>query len=195
MPGYRTQSRFKAEYSALIALRWIPVGGGGGGGVLWCFRTYVGSAIFGGLKFWISIFFGVLQKNEYFLGYEVFVNKFGDITKLDYIWRSFQCILGSFLKVNVQNRGYFFGLLKFQILLGRLKFLIFFFWGGGGWTVDAGPEPTYEEKIGVPHLGWISLVGWCLVYVLTGNTMAQPGAQLGGLFSWLAHFLYFITVQ
>ena len=34
---------------------------------------------------------------------------------------------------------------------------IFFFlgggggWGVGGWTVDAGPEPTYEEKLRVPH--------------------------------------------
>ena len=33
---------------------------------------------------------------------------------------------------------------------GFLKFLFFFF-GGGGWcTVDAGPEPTYEEKMRVP---------------------------------------------
>ena len=30
--------------------------------------------------------------------------------------------------------------------LGCLKFLIFL----GGWTVDAGPEPTYEEKMRVP---------------------------------------------
>ena len=27
-------------------------------------------------------------------------------------------LIGSFLKVNVQNRGYFLGLLKFQILFG-----------------------------------------------------------------------------
>ena len=31
-----------------------------------------------------------------------------------------------FFKVNVQNGGYFWGLLKFQIFLGCLKFLIFF---------------------------------------------------------------------
>ena len=51
---------------------------------------------------------------------------FGVITKLDYISGSFlsvtyrslvRCILGSFLKVKVQNVGYFFGLLKFQIFL------------------------------------------------------------------------------
>ena len=54
---------------------------------------------------------------------------------------AFLCILGSFLKVKVQNRGYFFGSLKFQILMGCLEILIFF-----GSTVDAGPGPTYEEK-------------------------------------------------
>ena len=45
-----------------------------------------------------------------------------------------------FFKVKVQNVGIFWGLLKFQIFLGFLKFLWFFFvlfflffsWGGGG---------------------------------------------------------------
>ena len=55
----------------------------------------------------------------------------GVITKLDYIQGSFPCILGSFLKVNIQNGGYFWGLLKFQKKeLGCLKFLIFFFVNG-----------------------------------------------------------------
>ena len=31
---------------------------------------------------------------------------------------SFLCILGSFPKVKVQNEGYFFGLVKFQIFFG-----------------------------------------------------------------------------
>ena len=31
------------------------------------------------------------------------------------------CTLGSFLKVNLQNRGYFLGLLKFQIFFGVLE--------------------------------------------------------------------------
>ena len=45
---------------------------------------------------------------------------------------SFLCILGSFLKVKVQNGGYFLGLLKFSnIFWEYLKFLIFFFLGGG----------------------------------------------------------------
>ena len=43
---------------------------------------------------------------------------FGVITKLDYIFRSFLCILGSFLKVKVRNGGYFGGLLKLQIFFG-----------------------------------------------------------------------------
>ena len=41
------------------------------------------------------------------------------ITNLDYIFGSFLCILGSFVKVKVQSWGYFLGLVKFQI----------FFWG------------------------------------------------------------------
>ena len=57
---------------------------------------------------------------------------------------SLLCILGSFLKVNVQNenlRGK-----KFKYFLGFLIFPIFF-WRH---TVDAGPNPTYEEKVRVP---------------------------------------------
>ena len=46
---------------------------------------------------------------------------FGVITKFDYIKGSFLCILGSFLKVKVQNGGYFFELLKFQIFFGMLE--------------------------------------------------------------------------
>ena len=34
---------------------------------------------------------------------------------------SFLCILGSFLKVKVQNVGYFLGLVKFQIFFGVLE--------------------------------------------------------------------------
>ena len=49
------------------------------------------------------------------------------ITKLNYIKGSFLCILGSFLKVRVQNGGCFFGVAKIlNIFLGCLKFLIFF---------------------------------------------------------------------
>ena len=73
-----------------------------------------------------NIFRG-FRKNEYFWGYEDFLEILGGHHKLDYIYGSFLCILGSFLKVKVQNGGYFWGLLKFQIFLGGggLKFLIF----------------------------------------------------------------------
>ena len=47
------------------------------------------------------------------------------------------------------KRKIFLGLLKFQIFLGFLKFLIFFF-GGGGQTIDTGPEPTHIEQMRVP---------------------------------------------
>ena len=66
----------------------------------------------------------------------------GVITKLDNSYGSFLCILGSFLKVKEQNGGYFWGLLKFQIFFGVLEILDIFW----GCTVDAGPEPTYDEK-------------------------------------------------
>ena len=45
----------------------------------------------------------------------------GVITKLDYIYGSFLCILDSFLNVKVQNGGYFWGLVKFQIFFGVLE--------------------------------------------------------------------------
>ena len=48
------------------------------------------------------------------------------ITKLDYIWGSFLCILMSFLKVKVQNGGYFWGLVKFQIFFRVLEIPDFF---------------------------------------------------------------------
>ena len=69
------------------------------------------------LNFDISLGF---HKNEYSFGYEDFVDIYifffffwgggvggGVIIKLCYIWGSSLCILGSFLKVKVQNRGYF----------------------------------------------------------------------------------------
>ena len=52
---------------------------------------------------------------------------------------SFLCILGSFLKVNVQNED-IFGWQKFQMFLGVLDIPIFL-----GQTVDTGPKPTYKK--------------------------------------------------
>ena len=103
---------------------------------------------FFGLKILNFNIFGGFQKNKYILGYEDFL---GVITKLDYIY-FFLCILGSFLKVIVQNGDIFWGLMWMMplhlhvnqksdyddmmvakisnIFLGCLKFLIFF--GGEG---------------------------------------------------------------
>ena len=94
----------------------------GGGGI-----TLIFSCIRRLLNF--NIFVG-FQKNKYFFGVWRFWGYFsGVITKLDYVNGSFLCILGSFLKVKVQNWG-IFGLLKFQIFFGCLKCLIF--WGVKG---------------------------------------------------------------
>ena len=47
--------------------------------------------------------------------------------------------------------GIFFCVAKISnIFLGVLEISDMFF---GGWRVDAGPEPTYEEKLRVPTLG------------------------------------------
>ena len=72
-----------------------------------------------------NIFWG-FQKNEYFLWYEGIVDIFWVITQLDYILGSFLCIFWSFLKIKVQNGGYFLGLLKFHIFFGMLEIPHFF---------------------------------------------------------------------
>ena len=58
---------------------------------------------------------------------------------------SLLCILGSFLKVNVQNEN-IFAWQKFKIFFGVLD-ITDFFWRQ---TVDDGPNPRYEEKVRVP---------------------------------------------
>ena len=61
----------------------------------------------------------------------------GVITKLDYIKGSFLCILGSFLKVKVQNGG-IFGVAKYSNIFGVMEIPdIFFFGGGGGGGVNS----------------------------------------------------------
>ena len=60
-----------------------------------------------------------------FFGYEDFVEIYFESSKIVYIYGSFLCILGSFLKVKVQNGGCFFGCKNFKYSLGCLKFLIF----------------------------------------------------------------------
>ena len=63
-----------------------------------------------------------------FEGLKIFFIFFVVITKLDYIKGSLLCILGSLLKIKVQNGGYFWGLLKFQIFFGVLE-IPDIFWG------------------------------------------------------------------
>ena len=74
---------------------------------------------------------------------------------------SLLCILGSFLKVIVQNEK-IFAWQKIQIFCGVLD-IPNFFWRH---TVDAGPNPTYEEKVSVPppphhhhytHSPWVTV--------------------------------------
>ena len=65
---------------------------------------------------------GVYRKINIFWGMKTSWIFFGVITKLDYILGLLLCILGSFLKVNVQN-----GDIP-NIFRGCLEFLIF--WGG-----------------------------------------------------------------
>ena len=55
-------------------------------------------------------------------------------------------ILGSFLMVNVQNENIFLRGKNFKYFLGCLIFPTF----SGNKTVDAGPNPTYEEKVREP---------------------------------------------
>ena len=70
-----------------------------------------------------------------FWGYEDFVDILWGHHKIGlYIYGSFLSIFRSFLKVNVHNGGSCFGLLKFQIFLGCLKYLIFFGVNGRCWV-------------------------------------------------------------
>ena len=116
-------------------------------GVLWYFLTYVGSAHFWGVQnSEFQYFLGFLEKWIFLGGMKILWIFFWGHHKIGLVWGSFLCNLGSFFKVKVENWNIFLGLLKFQI----------FFWGAWnswyfwGWTVDAGSEPTYAEKIEYP---------------------------------------------
>ena len=100
-----------------------------------------------------NIFFlgggGGVQKDESFLGCEDFVDTFVVFTKLDYFWGSFLCILGSFLKVKVQIRNIFGGLLNYKIFVWVcLIFQIFLEVNSRSWiqayvamTIECTPPP------------------------------------------------------
>ena len=76
---------------------------------------YVGSGYFFGFKILnFNIFWG-FQKNEYFWGYEDFVDIFWGSSQN---WASFRLIsmhFRVFFKVKGTELGYFLGLLKFQL--------------------------------------------------------------------------------
>ena len=65
-------------------------------------------------------------KNEYFFGYEHFV---------DILWIFFLCILGSFLKVNIQNQDIVWGCKNFKYFFwGASNFWYFFGVNGRCWV-------------------------------------------------------------
>ena len=82
-------------------------GGGGGGGVVTMIFSYIRRLGFlGGFKILnFNIFWG-FQKNNYFLWYEDFVDIFWGSSQNEAL---FLFILGSFLKVMVQNGDIFLG--------------------------------------------------------------------------------------
>ena len=72
---------------------------------------------------------GVFKNINIFWGMKILWIFFGGVTtKLAYIQGSFLCILGSFLKGQVQNGGYFLGFLKFQTFF-RVPEIPDIFWG------------------------------------------------------------------
>ena len=89
--------------------------------------------IFGVMTKTCVYFLGDFRKKDYFLGYEAFVDisEGGSSQNWTLGGGSFLCILGSFLKVKVQNGNIFFlrgGVVKFQIFFGvHLIFLMFFY--------------------------------------------------------------------
>ena len=54
-----------------------PRGGGGGGTLIFSYKSYVGSGHFLGFKIFNFNIFGGFHRNEYFGGYEDFVDIFG----------------------------------------------------------------------------------------------------------------------
>ena len=127
------------------------------------------------------------------MGYEDLVDIFRVIIKLDYIYGSFLCILGSFLKVKVQNGGYFFGLLKFQIIVRVLEIPDIF--GGEGLMLD--PSLLMKKYMRVPSpsgaVHWIlrlfdkfhHIMYWSIYveYMLLGTHMYHSSLRLFHFFS------------
>ena len=99
-------------------------GGGGGGTLIFSYIRRLGP-IFGVQYFEIQYFRG-LRKNEYFFGMKMLWIYILGSSQNWTIFRGHSMHLGTFLKVKVQNWGYFLGLLKFKYCFGVLEILDIF---------------------------------------------------------------------
>ena len=148
----------------VIFLQTVAGGGGGVGEGSTLIFSYIRRR---GLFFWVQNFevqfFSGFQKNEHFLGMKILWIFLGDHHKIRLYLGVISMHFWVFFKVNVPNGDIFFfwgggaiisnifwggGVLEIPVFLGGFFFLFFFL--GGGCTVDAGPEPTYEEKMRAP---------------------------------------------
>ena len=96
---------------------------GGGGTLIFSYIHRLRS--FFGLKILNLTFLGGFQKNEYFWGYEDFVDIFWGHHKT----RLYLGVISIYFRVKVQNRD-IFGLLKFQIFFFGVLEIPDFFLGG-----------------------------------------------------------------
>ena len=111
----------------IIHLRSIcPFFRGRGYSYIFIHTYYVGLGYFWGFKILNFNIFWVLQKTEFFGGMKILWIYFGGHHKTGLYLEVISSILGAFLKVNVQNGGYFLGCEISNIYLMCLKFLIFF---------------------------------------------------------------------
>ena len=96
----------------------------------------------------------MFSENEYLWGYEDFVDIVGGHHTIGLYLGVISMPFRVFSYGQSTEWRIFLGLLKFQIFFGCWKFLIFFL----ECTVDAAPEPTYEEKMKIPPKAFICLV-------------------------------------
>ena len=109
-------------------------GGGGGGALIFSYMRRLGSFGGEGSKFGISIFFGVFRKMNIFGGLKILWILLGSSQNLTIFRGHFYAFQGLFLWSRYRMGDIFWGLLKFQIIFGCLKFLIFSWVNGRCWT-------------------------------------------------------------
>ena len=91
----------------LTALRWTPEGGGGT--LIFSYIRRLGP-FFGVQNFKFQYFLGFSEKNDILWGMKILWIFFGGLSQKWTIFRGhFYAFLGFFLKVKVQNVGYFWG--------------------------------------------------------------------------------------